>query len=199
MLNAAANKIRVNCDQLSKLDSAIGHGAHGTTIARAMGIVEKAVQETDKKEIKALLNDVGWAVMGVDGGATGPLLGSFLMGLSDGIAGQASLDCEAMAAMFEAGLSSVQNQTKARVGDKTMMDALIPAVKAFRDASKAGKSIKQALQDAAEAAKRGALATKDFKARFGRAKNLGDRTLGFQDPGATSISLLFQGFFEGVA
>ena len=104
-----------------------------------------------------------------------------------------------MAAMFEAGLSSVQNQTKAQVGDKTMMDALIPAVKAFREASKAGKSIKQALQDAAEAAKRGALATKDFKARFGRAKNLGDQTLGFQDPGATSISLLFQGFFEGVA
>ena len=86
MLNAAANKIRVNCDQLSKLDSAIGHGAHGTTIARAMGIVEKAVQETDKKEIKALLNDVDLAAMGVDEGATGPLLGSFLMGLSEDIA-----------------------------------------------------------------------------------------------------------------
>jgi dihydroxyacetone kinase len=71
-----------------------------------------------------------------------------------------------------------------------MMDAFIPAEKAFREASRAGKSIKQALQDAAEAAKRGALATKDFKARFGRAKNLGDRTLGFQDPGAASISLL---------
>ena len=86
MLNAAANKIRVNCDQLSNLDSAIGDGAHGTTIARAMGIVEKAVQETDKKEIKALLNDVDLAAMGVDEGATGPLLGSFLMGLSEDIA-----------------------------------------------------------------------------------------------------------------
>jgi dihydroxyacetone kinase-like protein len=104
-----------------------------------------------------------------------------------------------MAAMFEAGLSSVQNQTKAQVGDKTMMDALIPAVKVFREASKAWKSIKQALQDATEAAKRRVLATKDFKARFGRAKNLGDRTLGSQDLGATSISLLFQGFFECVA
>jgi dihydroxyacetone kinase-like protein len=118
MLNAAANTIRVNCDQLSKLDSAIGDGAHGTTIARAMGIVEKAVQETDKKEIKALLNDVDLAVMGVDGWATGALLGSFLMGLSDGIADQASLDCEAMAALFEAGLSSVRNQTKAQVGTR---------------------------------------------------------------------------------
>ena len=80
-----------------------------------------------------------------------------------------------------------------------MMDALIPAVKAFREASKAWKSIKQALQDAAEAAKRGVLATMDFKARFGRAKNLGDRTLWSQNPGIKSISLLFQGFFEGAA
>lgn len=118
MLNAAPDKIRVNCDQLSKLDSAIGDAAHGTTIARAMGIVEKAVQETDKKEIKALLNDVDLAVMGVDGWATGALLGSFLMGLSDGITDQASLDCEAMTALFEAGLSSVRNQTKAQVGTR---------------------------------------------------------------------------------
>jgi dihydroxyacetone kinase len=84
------------------------------------------------------------------------------------------------------------------VGDKTLIDALVPAVEAFHESSRAGKSIKEAFQDAAEAAKKGTLSTKDLKARFGRAKNLGERVLGFQDPGATSIYLLFQGLLEGL-
>jgi dihydroxyacetone kinase-like protein len=79
-----------------------------------------------------------------------------------------------------------------------MMDALLPAVEAMRQAADEGKSIKEALQKAAEAAERGAVATKEVKARFGRAKNLGDRTIGFQDPGATSMALIFQGFFEAL-
>ncbi|NTV34321.1 MAG: DAK2 domain-containing protein, partial [Deltaproteobacteria bacterium] len=77
MIRSAADKIRANRDELSKLDSAIGDGDHGTTIARAMGIAEKVIEEAEKKEPKGLLKDVGWGVMGVDGGATGPLLGSF--------------------------------------------------------------------------------------------------------------------------
>ena len=75
MIRAAADKIRANRDDLSKLDSAIGDGDHGMTIARAMGIAEKVIEESEKKELKGLLKDVGWGVMGVDGGATGPLLG----------------------------------------------------------------------------------------------------------------------------
>lgn len=79
-----------------------------------------------------------------------------------------------------------------------MMDALLPAVGAIRNAADARRSIKEALRDAAYAAENGAISTKDFTARFGRAKNLGDRVLGFQDPGATSISFMFQGFLEGL-
>jgi dihydroxyacetone kinase-like protein len=79
-----------------------------------------------------------------------------------------------------------------------MMDALIPAVDAIRQAADGGKSIKEALQNAAEAAENGAISTKDFQARFGRAKNLGERTIGCQDPGATSMALIFQGFLEGL-
>ena len=85
MIRAAADKIRANRDELSKMDSAIGDGDHGTTIARAMGIAEKVIEASEKADLKGLLKDVGWGVMGVDGGATGPLLGSFLMGLSNGI------------------------------------------------------------------------------------------------------------------
>jgi dihydroxyacetone kinase-like protein len=100
--------------------------------------------------------------------------------------------------MFEAGLAGVRRQSKAQVGDKTLMDALLPAVDAIRQAADEGQSIADALQKAATAAEKGAASTKEFKARYGRAKNLGDRTIGFQDPGATSMALIFQGFFEGL-
>jgi dihydroxyacetone kinase-like protein len=198
MIRSAADKIRANRDELSKLDSAIGDGDHGTTIARAMGIAEKVIEESEKKELKGLLKDVGWGVMGVDGGATGPLLGSFLMGLNNGVGEKDVIDCSTLAVMFEAGLAGVRRQSKAQIGDKTMMDALLPAVDAIRQAADGGKSIKEALQNAAEAADNGAISTKDFQARFGRAKNLGERTIGCQDPGATSMALIFQGFLEGL-
>jgi dihydroxyacetone kinase-like protein len=198
MIRVAADKIRANRDDLSKLDSAIGDGDHGMTIARAMGIAEKVIEESDKKEFKGLLKEVGWGVMGVDGGATGPLLGSFLMGLGNGIDELETIDCPTLAVMFEAGLAGVRRQSKAQVGDKTLMDALLPAVDAIRQAADAEKSITEALQAAAEAAQKGAISTKDFRAKFGRAKNLGDRTIGCQDPGATSMALIFQGFFEGL-
>jgi dihydroxyacetone kinase-like protein len=199
MIRSAADKIRANRDELYKLDSAIGDGDHGTTIARAMGIAEKVIEESEKKDLKGLLKDVGWGVMGVDGGATGPLLGSFLMGLGKGLGEQETIDCPTLAAMFEAGLAGVRRQSKAQVGDKTMMDSLLPAVDAIRQAADEGKSIGEALQKAAEAAENGAVSTKEFKARFGRAKNLGERTIGFQDPGATSMALIFRGFLEGLS
>ncbi len=198
MILSAADKIRANRDELTRLDSAIGDGDHGTSIARAMDIAEKVIQDSEQTKAKGLLKDVGWGVMGADSGATGPLLGSFLMGLSNGIEEQDVIDCNTLAAMFEAGLAGVSRQTKAQVGDKTMMDALLPAVGAIRNAADARRSIKEALRDAAYAAENGAISTKDFTARFGRAKNLGDRVLGFQDPGATSISFMFQGFLEGL-
>ena len=198
MIRSAADKIRAHRDELSKLDSAIGDGDHGMTIARAMGIAEKVIAESEKKELKGLLKDVGWGVMGVDGGATGPLLGSFLMGLSNGVGEQEAIDCPTLATMFEAGLAGVRRQSKAQIGDKTMMDALLPAVDVIRQAADAEKSIKEALQAAAEAAEKGAISTKDFRAKFGRAKNLGDRTIGHQDPGATSMAIIFQGFLEGL-
>jgi phosphoenolpyruvate---glycerone phosphotransferase subunit DhaL len=199
MIRSASDKIRANRDELSKLDSAIGDGDHGMTITRAMGIAEKVLEESEKKDLKGLLKDVGWGVMGVDGGATGPLLGSFLMGLGNGIGEQETIDCLTLAAMLEAGLAGVRRQSKAQIGDKTMMDALLPAVDVFRQAADAGKPLKEALHEAAEAANKGAISTKDVKARFGRAKNLGDRTIGHQDPGATSMALILQGFLEGLS
>lgn len=198
MFGAAVEKIRANIKELSALDSAIGDGDHGTTMARAMDAVEKALQESDESNLKTVLYNIGWGVMCVDGGCTGPLLGSLLMGMSESVADMSELDCSALSAMFDSGLSGVQKQSKAKLGDKTMMDSLEPAITAIKEACSSGKSLSQAMAEGAEAAERGAIATKDFIARFGRAKNLGDRTLGCQDPGATTIALMFSGFAEAV-
>jgi dihydroxyacetone kinase-like protein len=110
----------------------------------------------------------------------------------------AEIGASDLAAIFEAGLASVQKQTKAQPGDKTLMDALVPAVAALRAAADSGKSVTEAMSDAAAAARAGAETTRDLTARYGRAKFLGEKTLGHQDPGATSMSLLFEGFHNGL-
>jgi dihydroxyacetone kinase-like protein len=199
MLRAAAEQVKANQAVLSQLDSVGGDGDHGTTMARAMGLVEKAIAECKKKDLKTLLNDVGWAVMGVDGGATGPLLGTFFLGMSGAVAGKKPVDARGLAALFGAGLAALQTQSKAQVGDKTMMDALIPAIAALRSAADAGQDVPAALAAAASAAEQGALSTRNFPARFGRAKNLGDRTIGHQDPGATSVWLILRAFATAMA
>ncbi|MBM4030506.1 MAG: dihydroxyacetone kinase subunit L [Planctomycetes bacterium] len=199
MLRSAADQVRANQAMLSQLDSVGGDGDHGTTMARAMGLVEKAIAECKKKDLKSLLNDIGWAVMGVDGGATGPLFGTFFLGMAEAVAGRKPVDAKGLAALFGAGLRALHAHSKAQVGDKTMMDALIPAVAAMRSAAEGGQDVTAALAAAATAAEQGALSTRNFPARFGRAKNLGDRTIGHQDPGATSVSLIFRGFSASVA
>ncbi len=198
MFGAAIEKVRASIKELSALDAAIGDGDHGTTMSRAMDAVEKAIKEADSEDLQPLLHNIGWGVMSIDGGCTGPLMGSLFMGMSDSLTDLSELDCSAVVTMLEAGLSGVQVQSKAKIGDKTMMDSLIPAVEAARQACDAGKSIPEALAASADAAENGAASTKDFVARFGRAKNLGDRTIGCQDPGATTISLLFRGFSDSM-
>lgn len=199
MLRAAAEQVKANQAMLSQLDSVGGDGDHGTTMARAMSLVEKAIAAGKKKALKSLLTDVGWAVMGVDGGATGPLFGTFFLGMAAAVADKKVVDARGLAALFEAGLAALQKTSKAQVGDKTMMDALIPAVAALRAAADAGQDVASALTAAAAAAEQGALSTRNFPAKFGRAKNLGDRTIGHQDPGATSVLLVFRGFAQAVA
>jgi len=199
IMSSAVGKIRENHEELTKLDSAIGDGDHGTTMLRSMESVDTTISEASGGDIKGLLYDIGWNIMCCDGGSTGPLLGSLFMGMSDGVEGETTLDADAVAAIFRAGLEGMSVQSKANVGDKTMMDALIPAVEALETASKEGKTIAEMLEAAAYAAEQGAESTKDMQAKFGRARNLGERTLGFQDPGATSISYIFAGFAEAVA
>lgn len=201
MLRCAAEQIRAQHEMLSKLDSVGGDGDHGTTMVRAMGMLEKAVVDCMSGTPQGLLNDVGWAIMGVDGGATGPLLGTFFSSMSEAVPADvaATVDARALAMAFETALAGVQRQTKAQVGDKTMIDALVPAVQTLRSEVDKGQSADAAMKSAAEAALKGAESTKALQARFGRARNIKEQSIGAQDPGATSISLIFKGFAEALA
>ena len=133
MFRAAIAQVRANVPLLTKLDSVGGDGDHGTTMLRGMEIVEKTLVACPSQQIKDLLEGIGWGLMGVDGGATGPLLGTFFGGMADPTEGKSSLDAPTFAAALEAGLAKLQKMSKAKVGDKTMMDALIPAVAAAQD------------------------------------------------------------------
>lgn len=193
MFAEAAEQIRREQEMLSRLDCIGGDGDHGATMVRAMEVLEKEMNMETEKSLSARLKDAGWSVLGVDGGASSALVGTFIAGMGDEGLGQES-DCKHLAASFSAGLRAVEKQTKARPGDKTMMDALVPAVQAIESAAGCGEPVGRALELAAEAARRGAESTRDMIATYGRAKFVGERTRGWPDAGATSIALIFKGF-----
>jgi phosphoenolpyruvate---glycerone phosphotransferase subunit DhaL len=199
MFVQAAACIRSEHQRLTELDSVGGDGDHGTTMLRAAEQMELWSDVSGTESLPGLLKAAGWRVLSVDGGASSSLLGTFLAGMGDVPLDGGSMDCRALAQAFEAGLRAISRQTKAKPGDKTMMDALTPAVAAASAAAQAGKTIPEALEDAALAARLGAESTRDLVARYGRARSLGERTRGHPDAGATSIALLFKGFKEGVS
>lgn len=193
MFAEAAAQIRDHHEMLSQLDCIGGDGDHGATMLRAMEMLEDEMNAEDDRLLNARLKDAGWGVLGVDGGASSALLGTFIAGMGDADMGRES-DCKHLAASFSAGLSAVEKQTRARPGNKTMMDALVPAVEAVEASANSGEPIGRAMERAANAARSGAESTKDMIARYGRAKFLGEKTRGSADAGATSIAFLFQGF-----
>jgi phosphoenolpyruvate---glycerone phosphotransferase subunit DhaL len=200
IMTAAAARIRAQQKQLSKLDSVAGDGDHGATMLRVVDCLERVFALDPSVDLKQGFHQAGWDVMGADGGASSSLWGVFFMGISDGLPDQCKgLDCRALAVAFQSGLTAVQRQTKAQPGDKTMMDALAPAVFTLNDAAQSGADVTRALELAAEGARIGAEATANMTARYGRARLLGEKTLGHQDAGATSVALIFAGFAQGAA
>jgi phosphoenolpyruvate---glycerone phosphotransferase subunit DhaL len=193
MFMEAAKRIREQHALLSELDSVAGDGDHGTTMLRVARQMDAAFESSNTQDLRAVLKDLGWNVLGVDGGASSAILGTFFGGM-----GTAEIcdevDCQGLAKIFEAGLSAVCKQTKAVPGDKTMVDALAPAIHAISSAASSGKTISLALEEAATAALSGVESTKSLVAKHGRAKFLGEKTRGHADAGAFSIALLFAGF-----
>lgn len=193
MLDNALKHIKAREDEFSKLDAVIGDGDHGTAIVTALSAVNRIAQ--NGTEFKQMLGDMGMGVMLEVSGSTSTLLGAFFLGMSDHAAGT-ELDAAAVKTMFAGGLANVQQQTQAKKGDKTMMDALIPAIEAMQACS--SDDVKEVLTAGANAALAGAEATIPMKANFGRARNYGERSIGFADSGATSWSCMFASFAEAL-
>ena len=198
MLNGAVNQIRQNHEMLSRLDAAVGDGDHGTTILRAMEAVAKVASQPPATDLKEFFKKVGWDVMSCDGGSTGPLLGAFFIGIGETCTGKRALTPTEWVAALVSGVNKLHKQSHANIGDKTMMDAFLPAL-AVLEAADLSQGVQPLLAKAAQAAAAGAEATRGMKARFGRARNLGDRVVGHPDPGAVSVSLILKGLSEATS
>jgi len=184
--------------ELVRLDTAIGDGDHGTNLDRGMRKVVERLETDAGSDIGATLKAVGMALVSSVGGAAGPLYGTLFMQMGSASAGQDQLDLEGWARALETGVKGVQARGKAEPGDKTMLDALLPAVEVLRGGD-AGEDLPSALRRSAEAAEEGMKATIPLEARKGRASYLGPRSVGHQDPGATSSYLLLRSAADAVA
>lgn len=189
-IKAYSQIISDNKDYLTELDSAIGDADHGANMQRGFQAVLAKLPAVGDKDIGTILKTVGMTLISTVGGAGGPLYGTFFMQVGISLNEKMDFTLADWAAALEAGNKGIVNLGKALVGDKTMVDALTPAVQALKDADGGELSMSEALKKSAEAAEEGMKSTIPLVARKGRASYLGERSAGHQDPGATSSFLL---------
>jgi phosphoenolpyruvate---glycerone phosphotransferase subunit DhaL len=185
--------------ELVRLDTAIGDGDHGTNMNRGMQKALEKLGGIEGDDIGATLKAVGMALVSSVGGAAGPLYGTLFLQMGTSATGKSSLDTAGWGDALEAGIQGVQARGKAQPGDKTMVDALLPALEALRAAQAEGAGVAEAAARSAAAAEEGMKATIPLEARKGRASYLGPRSVGHQDPGATSTHLLLRSASEAFA
>lgn len=189
-LNDYARAIREHKDELTDLDRRIGDADHGANLDRGMTAVA-ALDPAEFDDAGAYLKKAGMTLVSTVGGASGPLFGTFLLRFAGALAHQTDdVDARTLAGAFAAGLEGVRARGKAADGEKTMIDALAPAVEAMSRAAGAGEPVGESLAKALAAAEQGRDATIDLIATKGRASYLGERSRGTADPGATSITML---------
>ncbi|MGH7102239.1 MAG: dihydroxyacetone kinase subunit DhaL [Acetobacteraceae bacterium] len=200
LLRLVARSIAAEQDHLSALDRAIGDGDHGTSMARGW---QAAIAAIDALEgpvgFGPLCNAAARGFVNAAGGATGPLYATILMRGGAAIADRETLDLAGLARFFDAACRGLTERGKSAPGDKTMLDAFLPALAALEAAARAGAALADALRGAASAAEQGALATREMLARSGRASRLGERSIGHIDPGAASAALFFRAFADGMS
>ena len=184
-----------NKDYLSQIDSRFGDGDHGITIGKIASLMEKSIEGWEDDDMETFIEDLGDNTMEIGGGSAGPLYGTMIGGLSGPLKGNRPIDAKILKEMFTECLSAMEDITTAGIGDKTMMDALIPAVDA---AQKADDDIMAILKAAKEAAVRGAKESEQYISRYGRARSYKEQTIGTPDAGAVSTSLFFAGLYDGL-
>jgi dihydroxyacetone kinase-like protein len=191
-----AARVAAAKDQLTELDAAIGDADHGINMDRGFGEVLMRLPELAQQDMSALLKGIGMTLLSKVGGASGPLYGTLFLRMAQGASGHDVLTVDEFVAGLEAGIAGIQQRGSARPGEKTMVDALLPAMDSLRSGLAAGTALAGALAAAAAAAKAGMAATVAMQAAKGRASYLGPRSVGHQDPGATSAWMLVQAAAE---
>ena len=195
-INVLQQTYAENKAYLTELDSAIGDADHGINLDRGFTAVKAELEKNPPSDISSVLKTVAMTLIRTVGGASGPLYGTFFLRASTACTGKIELQPSDLIALFESGLQGVIQRGKAQLEDKTMVDSLTPAVQAMTQALQNGGSFQQILQDGSEAAEQGMKATIPLQARKGRASYLGERSIGHQDPGATSSYLLLKTALE---
>ena len=192
LLNACASVMAAE-QELTEIDSKFGDADHGLTMAKIARAITEAVEDADGG-IQTMLDDAAMAVMSLNGGSAVPLWNTWLDGMQEAAPEGEEIDVPGLQALFAKALEELSEMSGAQVGDKTMMDALIPASRAI--AAYAGSDEGGLFAAAAQAAAEGAENSKNFVSKFGRAKSYGTQTIGTPDAGAMSMSYFFQGLAQ---
>ena len=187
-----ANVIAENKEYLTELDSAIGDADHGINMNRGFQAVLTKLPAFANQDIGSIAKNVGMVLISTVGGASGPLYGTFFIQVGKETAGKLELTLHDWVTALESAVNGVMLRGKANLGDKTMLDSLIPALDALKECSAKGTSLAEALSASEKAAEQGMLSTIPIIAKKGRASYLGERSAGTQDPGATSSYLLLK-------
>jgi phosphoenolpyruvate---glycerone phosphotransferase subunit DhaL len=199
-LNGAEGDIKAQGDYLTQLDAAIGDGDHGINMSRGFDAVGKALAgQGDGVLPGQLLIVAGKTLVSTVGGASGPLWGSALRRAGRALGDAQTFDGELLAVALDSAVDGVVELGAAARGDKTMIDALVPAVERLHEGLDRGEPLASALEAAAAAAQAGAEATVPMQARKGRASYLGERSIGHQDPGATSVAIILAALSRAVS
>lgn len=193
MLNNFSENIKKEASNLSEIDAKFGDGDHGITMTKVAGVVEKVTEEKKDETIKEILNAISSGCSSLSGGAAGPLWGVFFEGLKNGVTKE-PVNAKVLKNMITSSLEEMRTVSSAKKGDKTMMDALIEAVEAVDKLDT--ENIKDILQETKNASQKGAKDTEKYAAKFGRAKNYKEQSIGTPDCGAISMSIFFASLFE---
>lgn len=193
---SVADRIIENRAYLSEIDGKIGDGDHGVNMAKGFGMAAERIRGNDMS-LATAFDTLGTVLMTEIGGSMGPLYGVMFTQFAETIEKSSSIDAKTFSAMLTSGLDGIQAIGSAKVGDKTLLDTLVPAIDAFNSADADGKPFPEALDALVVAAEKGRDGTKDLVARIGRASRLGERSLGVLDAGATSCALILKALALG--
>ena len=198
-LTLSAEVMQENKQYLTDLDSAIGDADHGINMARGFKKVLERLPAIEDKDIGNILKAIGMSLISSVGGASGPLYGTFFMRAAVPVMAKEELSNEDMYNMLAAGLEGIISRGRAALDDKTMVDAWTPAIAALKSANEDGKDIVAAMTVCVAACEQGVQDTIPMLAKKGRASYLGERSIGHQDPGATSTYLLLNALLEAIS